>query len=241
MQWDESCAWEWRRKACHLEKSLPRYAGYNDFPPTLLRNEESNWASPSSHDGAVTVPASLPATHERLKAWGVLPKNWRIQRAVSPEGTWHQGWLSSCRDHAATATGCTISNTPTHLAPAQGENRFSQNLQCDLYNTCHQNPPIYLCSQHLEKHQVLSAGKSKLFTWVPLWLLSYSLCSEMQPGSSLKSSFRFQFGGSFLSHHQVFSPIFQFHSSKKICTDCSQEPRSLSSYNEIHWAPSQSF
>lgn len=71
------------QKTCHFEKSLPRYAGYSDFPPTLLTNEENNWASPSSHDGAVTVPASLPATHEGLRAWGVLAKNSRILRAVT--------------------------------------------------------------------------------------------------------------------------------------------------------------
>lgn len=84
MQWDESCAWEWSRKACHFEKSLPRYVGYNDFPlTTLLRNEENNWTSPSSHDGAVTAPASLPISHKGLRAFGVSPKNSRIQRAIT--------------------------------------------------------------------------------------------------------------------------------------------------------------
>lgn len=120
------------QKTCHFEKSLPRYAGYSDFPPTLLTNEENNWASPSSHDGAVTVPASLPATRGTQGMRSTSKKFKNSESSHSPEGTWHQGWLSSCRDHAATATGCTISNTPTHLAPAQGENRFSQNLQCDL-------------------------------------------------------------------------------------------------------------
>lgn len=83
MQWDESCAWEWSRKACSFEKSLPGYAGYNDFPPTWLSTEENNWASPSSHDGAATVPASLPTTHKGLRVWGLLPKNSRIQRAIT--------------------------------------------------------------------------------------------------------------------------------------------------------------
>lgn len=76
MQWDESCAWEWSRKACHCEKSLPGYAGYSGFPPTLL----NNWTS-ASHDGAVTAPASLPATqdlgHEHYQ------KNSRIQRVIT--------------------------------------------------------------------------------------------------------------------------------------------------------------
>lgn len=84
MQWDESCAWERSRKACHFEKSLPRYVGYNDFPPTtLLRNEENNRTSPSSHDGAVTAPASPPISHKGLRAFGVSPKNSRIQRAIT--------------------------------------------------------------------------------------------------------------------------------------------------------------
>lgn len=82
MQWDESCAWEWSRKACHFEKSLPRYVGYSDFPPTLLRNE-NNWISCSSHDGAVTAPASLPISHKRLRAFGLSPKKSRIQRAIT--------------------------------------------------------------------------------------------------------------------------------------------------------------
>lgn len=81
MQWDESCAWEWSRKAWHFEKSLPRYAGYSGFPPTLLSNEENNWTSPSSHCGAVTAPTSLPATQDLGHEY--YQKNSRIQRVIT--------------------------------------------------------------------------------------------------------------------------------------------------------------
>lgn len=146
----------------------------------------------------------------------------------SPEETWHQGWLSSSRDHTVTSPVAPSLTHPPGPKPGRKQN-FSELAAWPLQHMPPEssNLSVLTWEQLLEKHEVLSAGKSKLFMWESLWLLSCSFCSEKQPGSSLMSSLRLQFGGLFLCHHQIFSPIFQLHSSKKICTDCNQQPRSL--------------
>lgn len=195
-----------------LKNHLPRYGVYSDFPPTLLSTEENNWASPSSHDGAA---ASLATTHKGLRVWGVLPKNSRIQRAI-PALRGHDtkdGWAHP---------GITLSHPQAApslihpLCPNSGRKKiFSEVAVWPLQHMPSESSylSVFMWEQLLEKHQVLSAGKSKLFMWVPLWLLSYSLCSEMQPGSSLKSSLRLQFSGSPVS---LSSPGFFLQFSNSI-------------------------
>lgn len=160
-----------------------------------------------------------------------------------PEDTWDQGWLSSSRDQAVTSTGCTTSNTPTSPSSGRKQN-FSELGVWPLEHMPPESSNLSVLTWELllEKHHVLSAGKSKLFMWVPL--RDYWVVLPVQK-SNLVQVWHPASDSSLLNHFFVttrfFSPISQLFSLKKICTDCNQQPRSLSSYNKIHWTPSQSF
>lgn len=217
MQWDESCAWERSRKACHFEKSLPRYVGYNDFPPTtLLRNEENNRTSPSSHDGAVTAPASLPVSHKGLRAFGVSPKNSRIQRAITAlrRLDTNYGWSHPEITLPLPQVAPSLTHPPT-LPQLRERNRFSQNMQCDLYNRHHQVPPIYLCShgnnfwKSIRCWALVNANSScecPCDYWVILSVQKSNLVQVWSPASVSSLVDRFFVTTRFFFHYQFSIP-----------------------------------